>query len=73
MAVSPAVQLQGFGRRLLDEALVITCQWPAQAVRLDAYDADAGAGEFYAKCGYREAGRATYRGTPLVYYELLIA
>lgn len=33
------------------------------AIRLDAYDvdSDAGAGAFYAKCGFREIGRATYR------------
>jgi hypothetical protein len=27
---------------------------------------------FYAKCGYREVGRVTYRGTPLVYFERLL-
>ena len=43
--------------------------WPGDAIRLDAYDAAAGAGEFYAKCGFREVGRVTYRGTPLIYYE----
>jgi hypothetical protein len=42
------------------------------AVRLDAYDAVAGAGPFYEKCGFREVGRATYRITPLVYYELTL-
>ena len=46
--------------------------WPADAIRLDAYDAPAGAGDFYAKCGFREVGRATYRGVPLVYFELLL-
>ena len=73
MAVSPLMQLQGIGLRMLDEAASIAREWPVQAIRLDAYNADAGAGPFYAKCGYREAGRATYRGTPLIYYELLIA
>jgi hypothetical protein len=43
--------------------------WPADAVRLDAYDAPAGAGGFYARCGYRERGRVTYRGVPLIYFE----
>ena len=28
--------------------------WPADAIRLDAYDADAGAGGFYASCGCTE-------------------
>jgi hypothetical protein len=32
----------------------------------------AGAGGFYAKRGYRETGHFTYRGAPLVYYELLL-
>jgi len=32
----------------------------------------AGAGEFYRKCGFRETGRATYRTVPLIYYERLL-
>jgi hypothetical protein len=44
---------------------------PRYALRLDAYDADAGAGGFYAKCGFREVGRVVYRKNPLVYFELL--
>ena len=44
----------------------------ADAIRLDAYDAEAGAGEFYVKCGFREVGRVAYRGVPLTYYERLI-
>ena len=38
----------------------------------DVYDADAGAGSFYAKCGFREVGRAKYRNTRLIYFELLL-
>ena len=48
-------------------------RWPAQAIRLDAFDAEAGAGLFYAKCGYAERGRVTYRNVPLIYYERLLA
>ena len=70
MAIDPAFQRQGLGRRMLDEAAAVTRRWPADAIRLDAYDHRAGAGGFYAKCGYREVGRATYRGVPLSYYEL---
>jgi GNAT superfamily N-acetyltransferase len=69
MAVAPDVQRQGVGRGLLLEAERFARDWPSQAIRLDAYDAAAGAGEFYAKCGYREMGRVIYRKTPLVYYE----
>jgi ribosomal protein S18 acetylase RimI-like enzyme len=72
MAVAPDLQRQGIGRRLLEQARRIALDHPAQAIRLDAYDHEAGAGEFYAKCGYTEAGRVTYKGTPLIYYELLL-
>jgi GNAT superfamily N-acetyltransferase len=72
MAASVAHQGQGLGRLALDDARGIATAWPADAIRLDAYDADAGAGPFYAKCGYQERGRVIYKGTPLVYYELLI-
>lgn len=70
MAVFPSQQRKGIGRRFLEEAGRIAREWPADAIRLDAYDAEAGAGAFYAKCGYREVGRAIYRKTPLIYYEL---
>ena len=72
MAVRPDAQGQGVGRRLLAEAARLATAWPADAIRLDAYDAPAGAGGFYAKCGYREVGRVTYRGTPLIYFELVV-
>ena len=72
MAVLPAKQRQGIGKRCLEEAARIARAWPADAIRLDAFDADAGAGGFYARCGYREVGRASYRNTPLIYYELLL-
>lgn len=72
MAVEPGMQRQGAGRRCLVEAARIARAWPSDAIRLDAYDAEAGAGGFYAKCGYREVGRVIYRKTPLIYYELLL-
>jgi GNAT superfamily N-acetyltransferase len=72
MAVDPNVQRQGIGRSLLDEARSQALSWPAQAIRLDAYDAPAGAGGFYAKCGFREVARVVYRNTPLVYFEQLV-
>ena len=43
----------------------------AHAIRLDAYAGAAGAGEFYARCGYALRGRVVYRGNPLRYYEML--
>lgn len=72
MAVSPELQLQGIGRRCIEHAIERVRLWPADAIRLDAYDAEAGAGGFYEKCGFRLVGRVVYRLTPLVYYELLL-
>lgn len=69
MAITPERQRRGVGRRCLKEALKIAKALPADAVRLDAYDAVAGAGPFYALCGFTEVGRASYRGTPLIYFE----
>lgn len=73
MAVSVAHQGRGLGRQALEDAIYVARAWPADAIRLDAYDADAGAGRFYARCGFQERGRVVYRNNPLVYYELLLA
>jgi GNAT superfamily N-acetyltransferase len=72
MAVDVSVQRRGIGRALLAEAERVARAWPAQSICLDAYDASAGAGQFYARCGYRQVGGKVYRGVPLVYYEWLI-
>lgn len=72
MAVIPDMQRQGIGRFFVQEVVVLARAWPSDAIRLDAYDADAGAGGFYMKCGFREVGRVLYRKTPLIYYELLL-
>jgi GNAT superfamily N-acetyltransferase len=73
MAVAPEFQRRGLGRAALDHARRVALDWPADALRLDAYDAHgAGAGGFYAACGFAERGRVVYRGTPLIYYELLL-
>lgn len=72
MAVAPRAQRRGIGRQLLLAAVQTTEGWKMQAIRLDAYDHAAGAGPFYAKCGFTEVGRNTYRATPLIYYQLLL-
>jgi GNAT superfamily N-acetyltransferase len=72
MAVSVAHQRLGLGRRAMDDARTVARLWPADAIRLDAYDAASGAGSFYEKCGYSERGRVVYKGNPLVYYEVLL-
>jgi GNAT superfamily N-acetyltransferase len=72
MAIDPEQQGTGVGRRCIAAAVAICRSWPADALCLDAYDADAGAGDFYRKCGFSEVGRATYRSTPLIYFEMLV-
>jgi ribosomal protein S18 acetylase RimI-like enzyme len=72
MAVLPALQNRGVGRAMLDAVDSIAKAWPGQAIRLDAFDAEAGAGAFYTKCGYQEKGRAIFRAVPLIYFEKLL-
>ena len=71
MAVAPEHQRSGFGRALMAEALNVARSFPADAIRLDAYDSVAGAGDFYRKCGYTQVGSKSYRGVPLLYFELM--
>lgn len=73
MRVDPDRQGEGIGRALIDAAGRAAVAWPAGALRLDAYDAPAGAGSFYRKCGFEERGRAVYRDVPLVYFERVIS
>ena len=73
MAVSVAHQRQGLGRAALADARTVAAAWPADAIRLDAYDAPAGAGPFYERCGYEERARVLYKDDALIYYELVLA
>ena len=72
MAVSVADQGQGLGALALEDAVAVARAWPADAVRLDAFDAEAGAGGFYARCGFTQRGSVVYKGDPLVYLERLV-
>ena len=72
MAVHPELQHCGIGRRCIEHAIERVRLWPGDAIRLDAYDADAGAGGFYEKCGFRLVGKVVYRLTPLAYYEFIL-
>ena len=72
MAVRPDYQGRGVGRRCIAEIIRIAHAWPADAIRLDAYDSASGAGDFYARAGFEHVGNATYRGNPLVYYEMML-
>ena len=72
MAVAVGHQGIGLGANALADAEATALRWPAHAIRLDAYDAEAGAAGFYARCGYEERGRVVYRKCPLVYFERLL-
>jgi GNAT superfamily N-acetyltransferase len=72
MAVAVEHQRAGLGRIAMFDAESIAREWPADAIRLDAYDGAAGAGGFYAKCGYEPRGRVVYKGNPLLYFELVL-
>jgi GNAT superfamily N-acetyltransferase len=72
MVVRPSAQRQGVGRGLVERVLAAAREWPAGAIRLDAYDSAAGAGEFYRKCDFTEVARVTYRRVPLIYFERLL-
>jgi GNAT superfamily N-acetyltransferase len=73
MAVALPLQRKGIGRRCLIAAQKIATSWPAQAIRLDAFDGPDGAGGFYSRCGYREVGRVVYRQTPLIYFQRILS
>lgn len=73
MAVRPDYQGLGVGRALLKQAERTALALDADAIRLDAYAAEAGAGEFYASCGFTFVGRVLFRGVPLLYYERVLA
>jgi len=72
MAVDPGHQRRGHGRALIAHAIRTAREYPADAVRLDAYDHAAGAGGFYEKCGFRETSRRVYFRAPIIYYEMLL-
>ncbi len=72
LAVSPARQRHGLGRSAPAHAVAAARAAGAGALRLDAYDHAAGAGEFYLRCGFQPRGHVVYRGTPLCYFECLL-
>jgi GNAT superfamily N-acetyltransferase len=72
MAVAPDQQGHGVGRACVELACELCRKWPANALRLDAYDAVAGAGGFYEKCGFKSVGRVIYRNVPLIYFERMV-
>jgi GNAT superfamily N-acetyltransferase len=73
MAVAVAEQGRGLGRHALEDAVEVAREWPADAIRLDAYEGAGGAGPFYCACGFTDRGENAWRDTALHYYELLIS
>lgn len=71
MAIHPDYQNKGVGRAMIEEAKSIAMDWPAGSIRLDAYDAEAGAGDFYLKCGFTDRGHIVYKTVPHIYFEWL--
>lgn len=69
LAVAPEFRGQQIGRQLMDAAKDRARTSGAQALWLDAYEHEAGAGPFYMKCGFRKVGATNYRGVPLTYFE----
>ena len=67
----PSGSVPGLAAALLTEALHAARASPAHALRLDAYEGPAGSGGFYRRCGYTAVGGKSYRGVPLLYFELM--
>jgi GNAT superfamily N-acetyltransferase len=63
MAVSAAHQGQGLGRMALEDACAVAEEWPADALRLDAYDADAGQVGSMPAAGSQSAARLSTKAT----------
>jgi GNAT superfamily N-acetyltransferase len=72
MAIDPAHQRTGIGRRSMALAEDLARGAGLKAIRLDAYGGPAGAGPFYQKCGYRLVHRGEFKGVALEYYEKLL-
>ena len=71
MVVAPDLQHRGIGRGCIGEVRKLARRAKAEAILLETDDhRDAGAGPFFARCGWRECGRVTHRAAPLLYFEL---
>ena len=69
MAIDPAEQRKGTGRWCMVQIESIAQSRGILEVRFDAYDAPAGAGAFYRKCGYTRVHWGSIGSTALEYYE----
>jgi GNAT superfamily N-acetyltransferase len=71
LAVAPECRRQGVGRQLMAAAKGVARARQAQALWLDAYDSEVGAGPFYVRCDFRLVGPGKHKDLSLVYYEWL--
>jgi GNAT superfamily N-acetyltransferase len=69
MAIRPDDQRKGIGRFVMDWMEQRVQRKGLAALRFDAYDSKAGAGEFYRKCGYTHVHSGEFNGVALEYYE----
>ena len=72
MAVRPDIQRRGVGRAVMAAIDEFARSLGCGAVRFDAYDAAAGAGRFYEKCGYTCVHRGSVNGVGLEYFEKVL-
>jgi GNAT superfamily N-acetyltransferase len=68
--VDPDHLRRGIGRACMEEVRRIAAKAGCRWVRFDAYDAAAGAGAFYEKCGCVMVDRTALRGVKLLIFEL---
>jgi ribosomal protein S18 acetylase RimI-like enzyme len=71
MAVAPKWQRSGIGRACLEACAAVLPE--CDIIRLDSFDAPAGAVGFYKKCGFVAVHRGEYLGSRLVWLERPVA
>lgn len=72
MAIAPQHQRQGIGREVMNHIDQLARSMKLLAVRFDAYEANAGAGGFYRKCGYQLVHVGKVGDVGLEYYEKVL-
>ena len=72
MALHPDRQRKGLGREMMIEIEAIAVNKSIHSIRFDAYNADAGAGKFYEKCGYQLVHKGSFNSVALLYFEKVL-
>ncbi|NRA37941.1 MAG: GNAT family N-acetyltransferase [Planctomycetes bacterium] len=68
MAISPKHQRKGIGAKMVKKAISIAKTDGHDFIHLDSYNAEAGAGGFYEKCGFNHVCDIVYKECPLSYW-----